>query len=133
MAHDEGLAERVRSVLEDRRDVTEKAMFGGLAFLSPKGMFVGISGHDLMARVGPEAHAACLLMPHVRPMDFTGKPMKGYVFVSPEGTSRDADLAAFVTRCLAFVDTLPAKQPASRAPVAKKPPARSSASKPRKK
>ena len=115
MAYDEGLAERIRSLLEDRRDVTEKAMFGGLAFLSPKGMFVGITGHDLMARVGPEAHAACLLMPHVRPMDFTGRPMKGYVFVSPEGTSRDADLAAFVTRSLAFVDTLPAKKTGPRA------------------
>jgi TfoX/Sxy family transcriptional regulator of competence genes len=115
LAYDEGLAERIRDLLEGRRDVTEKAMFGGLAFLVPKGMFVGITGHDLMARVGPEAHAECLRLPHVRPMDFTGRPIKSYVFVSPEGTSRDADLAAFVTRSLTFVDTLPAKKTGPRA------------------
>ena len=74
MAYDEGLAERIRDLLEGRRDVTEKAMFGGLAFLVPKGMFVGITGHDLMARAGPEAHAACLLMPTYAPWTSPGGP-----------------------------------------------------------
>ncbi len=116
MAYDEGLAERIRDLLGGRRDVTEKAMFGGLAFLVPKGMVVGITGHDLMARVGPEAHAECLLVPHVRPMDFTGRPMRGYVFVGAAALASKASLGRWVEACLSHVSTLPAKAKRKPAP-----------------
>lgn len=109
MAYDEGLAERLRDILRDSPALTEKKMFGGLAFLAGGHMFVGIVGAALMARVGPDNHAAALARPHVRPMDFTGKPMKGYVYVDPPGFARDADLEGWVRQCRAFVRSLPPK------------------------
>ena len=110
MAYDEGLAERLREILADRRGVIEKKMFGGLAFMSPEFMFVGIIGDALMARVGPDGHAEALSHPHVRVMDFTGKPMKGYILVDPAGFENDEDLAYWVERCEGFVRSLPPKK-----------------------
>lgn len=109
MAYDEGLAERLRDVLAAVPEVRERKMFGGLAFMVRGHMSVGIIDDDLMARVGPDAHADVLTEPHVRPMDFTGRPMKGYVYVAAEGVAEDADLAAWVDRCLGFTSTLPPK------------------------
>lgn len=109
MAFDEGLAERIRESLHGRRGVTERKMFGGLAFLLKGHMFVGILGDTLMARVGPDSYAEALAQKHVREMDFTGKPMKGYVFVAPEGFESDAALEGWVSRCAKFVETLPPK------------------------
>ncbi len=109
--HDEGLAERVRETLETDRGIAEKKMFGGLTFLSRGYMFVGILGDVLMARVGPEGYEEALARPRVRPMDFTGKPMKGYVFVDPPGFENDADLSGWVLECRRFVDGLPPKKP----------------------
>jgi len=109
VAFDEGLAERIRELLRDRRGVDERRMFGGLAFMLDGHMFVGILGDTLMARVGPEAYAKALAQKHVREMDFTGRPMKGYVFVAPEGFESDAALESWVSRCAKFVQTLPAK------------------------
>lgn len=108
MAIDEGLAERIREVLGDAR-VSERRMFGGLAFLSRGHMFVGITGDTLMVRVGPSAYEASLRRPSARVMDFTGRPMKGYVFVDAPGFESDADLASWVHAGLTFVATLPAK------------------------
>ncbi len=85
MAYDEGLAERIREGLAEQRDVTEKKMFGGVAFMLRGSMFVGIVKEDLMVRVGAEAHEDALREPHARTMDFTGKPMRGYVYVAPPG------------------------------------------------
>src|SRR5262245_43846887 len=109
MAYDEGLAERLREVFHGRRDVSEKKMFGGLAFMVQGHMAVGILGDTLMARVGPERHAEALRMAHVREMDFTGKPMKGYVYVEPTGLDSQTELEAWVARCVTFVGTLPRK------------------------
>ena len=109
MAFDPGLAERIREQLAGRRGVSERRMFGGLAFLLDGRMVVGISDGTLMARVGPDRHADALALPHVRPMDFTGRPMKGYVYVDPAGIAEDAELAAWLTACLGFVERLPAK------------------------
>ena len=109
MAYDEGLAERLRELLAGRRDVTERKMFGGLAFLCRGHMFVGITDDVLMVRVGPGAHAAALARPHARPMDFTGRPMKGYVYVDAEGIREDAELAAWVDAGLELVESLPGK------------------------
>ena len=137
MAYDEGLAERIRSVLEDAGDVTEKRMFGGVAFLLRGKMFVGIVKDDLMVRVGPDDYEAALTRPFARPMDFTGTAMAGYVFVAPEGMDEDDVLEDWVRRGLRFAATLkpsekkPAakkasakKKPSAKKPVAKKPAAR---------
>lgn len=110
MSFDEGLAERLRELLASDQSTTEKKMFGGLAFLSRGYMFVGITGDTLMARVGPENYEKALSQPHVRVMDFTGKPMKGYVFIDPAGFERDSDLVKWLTRCQLFVNTLPPKK-----------------------
>ena len=109
MAYDEGLAERLREILEPRGRIVEKKMFGGIADLARGYMFVGIAGESLMVRVGPEHHEAALSQPHVRPMDFTGKPMKGYVFVDPPGLESDDALSAWVEAGLRFVQALPPK------------------------
>jgi TfoX/Sxy family transcriptional regulator of competence genes len=77
MAFDEDLARRVRDRLAGETGVTEKAMFGGLAFLLDGNMAVGLSGDELMVRVGPEASDDALERPHTRPFDMTGRPMKG--------------------------------------------------------
>jgi TfoX/Sxy family transcriptional regulator of competence genes len=111
MAYDEGLAERIRALLEDRGTVSERRMFGGLAFLVRGHMTVGIVKDELMVRVGPESYAQALTEPHTRAMDFTGRPMKGLVFVSPEGLESDAALERWVERGLAHAATLPAKEP----------------------
>jgi TfoX N-terminal domain len=109
MAYNEDLAHRIRKVLLAHTDVAEKRMFGGLAFLWQGHMFVGVVGDELMARVGKPHHAQALLRPHARTMDFTGKPMQGYVFVAPAGLTDDAGLAQWVLHCQSFVATLPAK------------------------
>lgn len=109
MAYDEGLAQRIREVLDPTEAITEKKMFGGLAFLERGHMFVGIVGETLMARIGPAAQGDALTRPNVRPMDFTGRPMKGYVFVDPPGIERDGDLAEWVGAARGFVRTLPDK------------------------
>lgn len=109
MAYDEQLARRVRTLLRDRRGVTEKKMFGGLAFLAGSRMFCGIVKNDLMVRVGPERYDEALRKPHVRPMDFTGKPMKGYVFVGPAACKSAKALAGWLARSADFVATLGSK------------------------
>jgi len=109
MAYDEGIAERLRELFARHPGVTEKKMFGGLAFMYRDHMLVGIIGESLMARVGPDAYAAALRRPFAQEMDFTGKPMKGYVYVAPAGYESDEDLKIWVDRCLDFNASLPAK------------------------
>lgn len=109
MAFDEGLAERIRTLLGDDAKVSERKMFGGLAFLHQGNMACGILGDELMVRVGPEAWADALAHPHAREMDFTGRSMKGMVYVGVDGFSEDDDLAAWVNRGLAFARSFPAK------------------------
>ena len=109
MAYDKKLAERVRAVIEGRDDVDEKPMFGGLCLLAHGNMFAGIQGETLMAGVGPERHDEALARPHARIMDFSGRPMRGYVYVDPPGIASEAQLREWVELSLTFVDTLPAK------------------------
>ncbi len=85
MAYDEHLANRIRRALGDRDDLSERQMFGGLAFLCRGRMCCGIVGADLMVRVPVEEFDAVMRRPHARPMDFTGKPLKGFAYVSPPG------------------------------------------------
>ena len=106
---DEALAARVREVLGPRRDLLEKRMFGGLAFMVGGHMTVGINGESLMVRTGPGGMDEALAQPHARPMDFTGKPLKGFVYVDPPGVESEAQLASWIDRALAFTASLPAK------------------------
>jgi TfoX/Sxy family transcriptional regulator of competence genes len=110
MAYDTGLAQRIREALGDRPGVSERAMFGGLAFLVDGKMVVGIQDSVLMARVGPERYENALTEAHVRPMDFTGRPMRGYVYVDPPGLQEDRALNAWVHWCAQYVAALPPKK-----------------------
>lgn len=112
MAYDEQLARRVRALLKEQCALVEKKMFGGLAYLSNGKMFAGILNKDLVVRVGPEENDAALKEPHTRPMDFTGRPLKGYVYVSLDGVKTAAQLRKWLARGQAFVSSLP---PAKRA------------------
>ena len=107
MAYDEVLAARVRAAVSDRAEADEKKMFGGLAFMVNTHMACGIVGDDLMVRVGAQAMAGALAEPHVRPMDFTGRPLKGFVYVSPAGYAGPA-LGRWVRRAVAYAATVPA-------------------------
>lgn len=109
MASDETAIERVRRCFSARDDVCEKRMFGGVAFMHRGNMCVGISGDRLMARVGPEAYEAALARPGAAPMDFTGKPMRGFVFIAAEAYAEDDDLREWIALCKSFTATLPAK------------------------
>ena len=109
MAYDEALASRIRDALADDPALSEKRMFGGLAFLHRGLMFVGVSGTKLMARVGKENYQDSLSRKHVREMDFTGRPMQGYVYVESQGLKTEEQLVFWLQRCKQFVSTLPAK------------------------
>jgi TfoX/Sxy family transcriptional regulator of competence genes len=125
MAYDPSLATRIRELVAGRKGVTEKAMFGGLAFLLDGKMFCGVLGNELLARVGPDAHDAAMAKPHVRIMDFTGRPMRGYVFVAPKAIPTNAELSRWVSDCEAHAATLPDKPRKKRAGAAKPPLSRS--------
>ena len=109
MAYDEQLAERVRQVLGNQDGIRERKMFGGLAFMLHGNMSVGVINDELMVRVGPDRHQEALEKPHARPMDFTGRPMKGFVFVPQEGIAADADLQHWVQLGVEFAESLPRK------------------------
>lgn len=109
MAYDEGLAQRIREALDDRDDVTERKMFGGVAFMLGGNMCAGVVKGDLMVRVGPDAYADALAEPDAREMDFTGKPMKGLLYVDGESIAADERLDAWVGRAVAFAGSLPPK------------------------
>jgi TfoX/Sxy family transcriptional regulator of competence genes len=109
MAYDEKLADRVREVLARRRGISEKKMFGGLCFLIRGHMACGVIGDDLVVRVGSEAYEAALAKPGAREMDFTGRAMKGMVYVGPRGHRRAPSLKAWVERGLVYAGSLPPK------------------------
>jgi TfoX/Sxy family transcriptional regulator of competence genes len=110
MAYDNDLAHRIREQLAGEHGVTEKAMFGGLAFMLDGNMTVGISsGGELMVRVGPDASEKALARAHTRIFDMTGRPMKGWILVAAEGFATKRQLAAWLGRGLAFARTLPPK------------------------
>ena len=98
VAYDEKLAERIRHAFEDRRDIAERKMFGGLAFLLQGRMCYGIVGNDLMVRVSADEFDAVMRGRHVRPMDFTGKPLRGFVYVSPPGFRTATTLRTWLSR-----------------------------------
>lgn len=109
MAYDEKLAGRIRTTFAGKKNTGEKKMFGGIAFMLNGNMCCGVINDLFMARVGPAQYEAALKLPHVRPMDFTGKPMKGYVYVEPGGYKSGEELKEWIDRCVDFVSTLPEK------------------------
>ena len=115
MAFDEILAARVRDALTGRARLTERKMFGGIAFMLNGHMSCGLVGDDLMVRVGPEGYEDALCRPHARPMDFTGRPFTGYVYVAPAGLRTTRALRAWVERAADYVLALPPHRPRKRA------------------
>ena len=109
MAFDEAVAERVREALAKSPDVVEKRMFGGVAFMVRGNMCCGVIGDRLMLRVGPVGYDTALSRPHAKPMDFTGRPMKGMIYVEPAGFASPMDLKTCVERAMEFALSLPAK------------------------
>ena len=109
MSYDPEAAERVRRLLSGRDDVVEKKMVGGLSFLVNGNMCCGITGTALMVRVGADGREQALREPHVRPMQFAGRALSGFICVEPAGFTADEALARWVQRGLDFVSGLPAK------------------------
>lgn len=109
MAYDEGLAERIRVYLGDSPHQSEKKMFGGLAFLLSGNMCCGVVNDKLMARVGPDAYETLLHETHANTMDFTGRPMRGMIFVASEGIEEDQELHSWIDHCERFAGALPPK------------------------
>ena len=89
--------------------ISERKMFGGLCFLHDGNMCFGIVGRELMVRVGADAYEECLAEPHAREMDFTGRSMRGMVYVGEAGISEDEDLEAWMARGMDFARSLPPK------------------------
>jgi len=102
MAFNEKLADRIREQLSELKKIEEKKMMGGLTFMVNGKMCVGILQDDLMARIDPEVYEDALEKPGCREMNFTGKPMKGFVFVGPEGTNKKNDLNFWIDLALQY-------------------------------
>ena len=113
MSYDDKTADRVRKILSPRLDVVEKKMFGGLCFMVNDSMCCGLTNAAFMVRVGPDRCEEALAQPHARPMDFTGRPLAGMVYVEPAGYKTDVALAKWVQRGVDFVST---KAPGKKAP-----------------
>ncbi len=109
MAFDDALAARVRALISGNSGLTERKMFGGLAFLINGNMSVGIHGSELIARMSPDDARAALCEPGVRVFDLSGKPMKGWLLVSVKILGDENALASWVEKAVAFARSLPAK------------------------
>ena len=109
MSYSRSLAARIQQVVGTRRGVVEKKMFGGIAFLLEGNMLVGVWKNSLIARLGPDQADGALRQSHVREFDITGRAMKGWVMVEPDGIENDAQLADWIERAVEFVTTVPAK------------------------
>jgi TfoX/Sxy family transcriptional regulator of competence genes len=114
MAYDEELALRVRNGLAEYPSIEEKKMFGGLAFMLRGHMCIGVVDDELMVRVGPDAYEKALSKPHAREMDFTGKPLNGFVYVGRAGVKTPADLRDWIRQGTQFVLGLPPKASTSK-------------------
>lgn len=109
MAFDETLAASIRDALARTKNIEEKKMFGGICFLLNGNVLVGVWKESLIVRLGLDQGDEALLEPHVRIMDITGKPMKGWIMVGPEGVQDDSAVNEWIRRATTFVETLPWK------------------------
>jgi len=110
MAFDEILAERIRQSIARRKSVEERKMFGCICFLINGNALAGVWKDRLIARLGPDEGEAALREPHVRAFDITGRPMRNWVVVEPEGVEDDDQLKGWIQRAMKFVGKLPAKE-----------------------
>ena len=117
MAYSEELADRVRALLSGRDDVAERPMFGGLTFMVGGHMCCGVHGGELIVRLDPDDEAEALARPHARPMDFTARPMRGFVTIAPDGVQASA-LQQWIDAAVSYVEALPLK-PAKRRAVSR--------------
>jgi TfoX/Sxy family transcriptional regulator of competence genes len=102
MAYNEKMVERIRELLVSQKQVEEKKMFGGVCFMVNEKMCIGVNENEIMCRLDPEIYEQALEKQGAREMDFTGRPMKGYVFVDETGTKTKKDLQSWVDLCLDF-------------------------------
>ena len=109
MPYSKSLAARIRQVLPQRKGIIEKNMFGGVAFMLNGNMLVGVWKDSLIVRLGPEQGAKALSEPNVTEFDVTGRPMKGWVMVDPDGIENDGQLSDWIAKASEFVGTLPVK------------------------
>jgi TfoX/Sxy family transcriptional regulator of competence genes len=109
MPYDEKLAARVDRAFARKQDISRKKMFGGICYLYRGNMVCGVERGKLMVRVGPEQYEKALKRKYARPMVFTGRPLKGLVYVVPEGLKTAASLKSWIETALAFAVTLPPK------------------------
>ncbi len=110
MAYDERLAERIRGYFKRRKGVEEKCMFGGLCFMLNGHMCCGVEKHRLMVRVVPDRYETLLKKPHAREMDFTGKPLKGFLFVSEAGYRTSVGLTSWLDEAVDCAKSKPPKK-----------------------
>ena len=115
MAYDEKLAQRIREIVYLEKDPSERKMFGGVAFMVGGHMVAGLIGDRLMARIPPAMHEEALGKPHVAVMDFTGRPMTGYIYVDAEGIKTEKQRAYWLKLGIGHVRTLPPKGSKARA------------------
>jgi len=109
MAFDEELAVRIRKQLGKRAGLSEKQMFGGLAFLLNGNMCCGVHRNEMIVRIDPGETAAALKQPHVRIFDISGRPMKGWILVSTAGVAGESALSKWVEAGVAYASSLPPK------------------------
>ena len=109
MPFDENLAARIRTALGRKKGVEEKTLFGCFCLLLNGNVLVGVWKHSLIVRLGNEQAEEALLEPHAKPMDITGKPMKGWIMVAADGVADEGEVKKWVQRAVKFVGKLPAK------------------------
>ena len=109
MAFDESLAARIREALERTKNIVEKKMFGGVAFLFHGNLLVGVRKDSLVVRIGADEYTGAFRDTHVREFDIKGKPMKGWIVVESEGIEGDDQLKEWIRKAMEFVETRPAK------------------------
>src|SRR5574341_452371 len=109
MAYNEELAEQMRALLKSKRGLVEKKMFGGIGFRVNGNMACGVNKQDLIVRLGDDDFEKALKQPGVRIFDMTGRPMKGWILVSPEGYASGKALQSWVDKGVAFAKSLPPK------------------------
>ena len=110
MAFDEALAGRIRLRLARRKNVEERKMFGGIGFLLNGNLLVGVWKESLVVRLGEDEGEEALKEPHVKEFDITGRPMRNWVLVGPEGIQNDKQLVGWIQRAVKFVGALPSKE-----------------------
>jgi hypothetical protein len=109
VAYDQRIADDIRARIGGHPGLVEKEMFGGIAFMIRGNMAVGVSGDELMVRVGADAHESAISLPGARVFDKTGRPMRGWVLVGAEGYAADDDFDAWIDRGVTYAESLPPK------------------------